>query len=157
MALVARMKRSAIRVVHRAHASRIGIRATACNRHCEPAVPGPIPHTALKQSPRHCERSAAVHAVRGHGLLHCVRNDEAVHGKRSAVIHSGAAWKKMDPCHRTKKTNPVQVNLLGFEAKVLVTKYLAHLIKQVLGLGKIGDRVHRIKTRYETWYRRRKP
>ena len=111
MALVARMKRSAIRAVHRAHASRIGIRATACNRHCE----------------------------------------------RSAVIHGGAAWKKMDPCHRTKKTNPVQVNLLGFEAKVLVTKYLAHLIKQVLGLGKIGDRVHRIKTRYETWYRRRKP
>lgn len=35
------------------------------------------------------------------------------------------------------KTNPVQVSLLGFEAVVLVTKYLAHLIKQALGLGKI--------------------
>ena len=41
----------------------------------------------LEQKLRHCERSAAVHAVRSHGLLHCVRNDESVHGKRSAAIH----------------------------------------------------------------------
>ena len=36
---------------------------------------------------RHCERSAAIQAVWIHGLLHCVRNDEAVHGKRSVAVH----------------------------------------------------------------------
>ncbi|WP_296541302.1 ATP-dependent DNA helicase RecG [Rhodoferax sp.] len=61
------------------------------NRHHEPAVPGAIPHTDLEQGSRHCERSAAVHAVRGDGLLHCVRNDGycrndvGVHGVRSAA------------------------------------------------------------------------
>jgi hypothetical protein len=32
---------------------------------------------------------------------------------------------------------------------VFVTKYLAHLIKQALGLGHIGDRVHSIKNMYK--------
>jgi hypothetical protein len=32
---------------------------------------------------------------------------------------------------------------------VFVTNYLAHLIKQALGLGKIGDRVHGVKTMYK--------
>jgi hypothetical protein len=39
--------------------------------HCEPTESGPLPHTDLEQKLRHCERSAAVHAVQGHGLLHC--------------------------------------------------------------------------------------
>jgi hypothetical protein len=51
------------------------------------------------------------------------------------------------PAH--EKAHPVQVSLLGFEAIVFVTNYLANLIKQALGLGKIGDRVHSIKTMYE--------
>ena len=32
---------------------------------------------------------------------------------------------------------------------MFVTKYLAHLIKQALELGKIGDRFHSIKTMYK--------
>ena len=32
---------------------------------------------------------------------------------------------------------------------MFVTKSLAHLLKQALGLGKIGDRVHCIKTMYK--------
>jgi len=51
------------------------------------------------------------------------------------------------PAH--EKAHPVQVSLLGFEAIVFVTKYRAHLIKQALGLGKIGYRVHSIKTMYK--------
>jgi len=47
-------------------------------RHREPAECAPIPHTDLEQSLRHCERSAAVHAVGGHGLRHCVRNDDVL-------------------------------------------------------------------------------
>lgn len=45
-----------------------------------------------------------------------------------------------------EKTNPVKVSLLGFEAIVFVTKYLAHLPQQALGLGRMGDGVHGIKT-----------
>jgi hypothetical protein len=44
------------------------------------------------------------------------------------------------------KANPVEVSLLRVEAIVFVTKYLAHLLQQALGLGKVGDSVHRIKT-----------
>ena len=51
------------------------------------------------------------------------------------------------PAH--EKAHPVQVSLLGFEAIVFVTKSLAHLMKQALGLGKIGDRIHSIKTMYK--------
>jgi hypothetical protein len=40
------------------------------------------------------------------------------------------------PAH--EKAHPVQVSVLGFEVIVFVTNYLAHLIKQALGLGKIG-------------------
>ena len=47
------------------------------------------------------------------------------------------------------KANPVEVSLLSFEAIVFVTKYLAHLFQQALGLGKIDDGVHGIKTMYE--------
>jgi len=43
-------------------------------RHCEPSESGPI-RQDLEGRIRHCERSAAVHAVRSHGLLHFVRND----------------------------------------------------------------------------------
>jgi hypothetical protein len=46
---------------------------------------------------------------------------------------------------RRKKSYPV----LGFEAIVFVTKCFLHLIKQALGLGKIGDRVHSFKTMYK--------
>ena len=52
------------------------------------------------------------------------------------------------PAH--EKSPPVQVNLLGFKAIVFVTNYLAHLIKQALGLG---DRVHSIKTMYKNTHR----
>ena len=62
----------------------------------------------------------------------------------AGVLHFSIASMPAD-----EKTNPVKVSLLGFEAIVLVTKYLAHLIKQALGLGEIGDRVHRIKTMYK--------
>jgi hypothetical protein len=48
------------------------------------------------------------------------------------------------------KANPVEVSLLSFEAIVSVTKYLAHLLKQTLGLGKIGDGVYSIKNMYKT-------
>jgi hypothetical protein len=33
---------------------------------------------------------------------------------------------------------------------VFVTKYLAHLLQQTLGLGKMGDGVHSIKNMYKT-------
>jgi hypothetical protein len=36
------------------------------------------------------------------------------------------------------KADPVEVSLLPVEAIVFVTKYLAHLLQQVLGLGKVG-------------------
>nr|WP_295778108.1 hypothetical protein [Rhodoferax sp.] len=48
------------------------------------------------------------------------------------------------------KANPVEVSLLGFEAIVFVTEYLAHLIQQALGLGEIGDGVDSVKTMYKT-------
>jgi hypothetical protein len=48
-----------------------------------------------------------------------------------------------------EKANPVKASLLGLEAIVLVTKYLAHLLQQAFGLGKIGDRVHRVTTMYK--------
>ncbi len=43
--------------------------------HCEPARSGPISHTDLEPECRHCQRSAAVDAFMGPGLLHDVRND----------------------------------------------------------------------------------
>ena len=43
------------------------------------------------------------------------------------------------------RANSVEVSLLRVEAVVFVTKYLAHLLKQSLGLGKIGDWVHKTK------------
>ncbi len=49
-----------------------------------------------------------------------------------------------------RKANLVEVSLLGFEAVVFVAKYLAYLIQQALGLGKICDGVHSIKTMYKT-------
>jgi len=48
-----------------------------------------------------------------------------------------------------EKTNPVKVSLLGFEVIVFVTKYLAHLLQQALGLGRMGDGVYGINM-YET-------
>ena len=51
------------------------------------------------------------------------------------------------PAH--EKANPVEVSLLGLQAIVFVTKHLAHLLQQALGLGKIGDRVHRIEAMYK--------
>ena len=47
------------------------------------------------------------------------------------------------------KANPVEVSLLRSEAIVFVTKHLAHLLQQTLGLGKIGDGVNCIKTMYK--------
>ena len=48
------------------------------------------------------------------------------------------------------KANPVEVSLLRSEAIVFVTKHLAHLLQQTLGLGKIGDGVYCFKTMYKT-------
>lgn len=48
------------------------------------------------------------------------------------------------------KANPVEVSLLCFEATVFVTEYLAHLIQQALGLGKVGDGCRSIKNMYKT-------
>lgn len=39
------------------------------------------------------------------------------------------------------KANPVEVSLLRLEAIVFVTKYLAHLLQQTLGLRMVGDGV----------------
>ena len=58
------------------------------------------------------------------------------------------------PAH--EKSNPVKVSLLGFEAMVFVAKYLAHLIQQAFGLGKIGDSVHKAKAMYKNTLFRRK-
>jgi len=55
-------------------------------RHRESAVSGLIPLTDLEQRLRHCEQSAAVHAGGSPGLLHCVRNDGAVHGKERSDV-----------------------------------------------------------------------
>jgi hypothetical protein len=43
------------------------------------------------------------------------------------------------------RANSLEVGLLRIEAIVFVTKYLAHMLQQALGLGKIGDGVPRIK------------
>lgn len=44
--------------------------------------------------------------------------------------------------HQRTKNAPVLISLLYLPAIVAVTKDLAHLFQQALGLGKIGDRVH---------------
>jgi hypothetical protein len=48
------------------------------------------------------------------------------------------------------KADPVEVSLIRFEAIVFVAKYLAHPLKQTLGLGKIGDGVRSVTTMYKT-------
>ena len=62
---------------------------------------------------------------------------------------TGVLHFSITPMPADVEADPVEVSLLGFEAIVLVTKYLAHLIKQAPGLGEIGDRVRRIKTMYK--------
>ncbi len=55
----------------------------------------------------------------------------------------------LTPIPANEKANPVEVSLLIFQTIVFVTYQLTHLLQQALGLGKIGDRVHRIKTMYK--------
>ena len=50
------------------------------------------------------------------------------------------------------KANPAELGLLRFEATVFVTKYFAHLLQQMLGLGKRGDGVHGVKNMYKKQY-----
>ncbi|OGB53051.1 MAG: hypothetical protein A2503_02875 [Burkholderiales bacterium RIFOXYD12_FULL_59_19] len=50
--------------------------------------------------------------------------------KRRSPRVAGVLSLPVAPMPAQKTANPVQVNLLGFEAIVLASKYLAHLIKQ---------------------------
>ena len=60
-----------------------------------------------------------------------------------------AAFIRCAPQPAHEKFHPAEPSLPGFQAIVFVTQHLDHLLWQALGLGKIGDRVHRTKAMYK--------
>ena len=76
------------------------------------------------------------------------KHDQKLRDRRATDL-TGMPHHPVTPMPAHEKAHPVQVSLLGFEAIVFLTNCVTNLIKQALGLGRIGDRVHSIKTMYE--------
>jgi hydrogenase maturation protein HypF len=89
-------------------------------RHCEPPVPGQIPHTDLQPGPVTASDARQSMQSGSHGLLHCVRNDGhfhndgAVHGKPPESVPIPHTNLQPDPVTASDARQSMQSGSHGF-------------------------------------------